>query len=93
MLVIHPKGRGNVSQKLTWKCGVPLCRAEEVAEEIVGIGEAGPDPMLEGPEGWRLVHHMWICPKHWIGVRIEESGPLALKMRPGTDHWEREELE
>ncbi len=93
MMVIHPGTRGNVMQALTWKCGVPGCEAEEVHEEVAGIGELPPDPMLEGPDGWRLVHRMWICARHEIVIdpvtmldRIEGG----LVMLSGDDHWTRD---
>lgn len=90
MIVIHPGGCGNVMQALTWKCGVPGCKAEEVHEEVVGIGEAGPDPMLDGPDGWRMLHRMWICPDHEVRIEINEGGWTAVRMMSGDDHWTRD---
>ena len=89
MIVIYPGARGNVMQTLTWKCGVPECDAEEVHEEVAAIGEAGPDPMLEGPDGWRLVHRMWICADHVVLVD-HEPGSTKLWMGRGDDHWTRD---
>lgn len=89
-IAIFSGGRGNVSQTLTYRCGVPGCEAEEYVEQLVFTGEPLPDPWDERPDGWRLLHGLWVCPGHFIVVEGKEGGWQAMTMEEGTDHWERE---
>jgi len=90
MAVIFPGGRGNCYQINRYLCGVPGCATEEFVEEVIPHGDPPLDPEA-GPDGWRLLQNMWICPNHEILVEIDGGGWDALRMMPGSTHWERTE--
>jgi|GEM_PF-2687752 len=93
MATIYPRGEGNCYQVNRYTCGVPGCGARETVESVIPAGEHGLD-VDEGPEGWRLLHGLWVCPNHEVMIDADLNlgkgvgiGPIEIAR--GEDFWRR----